>query len=199
MLEYPDYVLVKSPQFSFSRLEGADPVLQVEMSSTGEVACFGENIQEALLKSILATGAKFTNKAALLSIGGIVNKNIFFESARLLDEAGFTIYATIKTHEFLKTRGIPSVLLNKLYSGVKPDMLDIINGKKVSFVINISDTSEVTKHHADHITDGYVIRRAAIDTNIPLITNLQVAKLLIEALCRLKEEDLKIKAWSEYK
>ncbi|MFA9289133.1 MAG: carbamoyl-phosphate synthase (glutamine-hydrolyzing) large subunit [Weeksellaceae bacterium] len=194
---YPDFVLVKSPQFSFSRLEGADPILRVEMSSTGEVACFGDTIQEAYMKSILATGAKFDQKAALLSVGTEVNKNLIFDSVRMLHEAGYKLYATIKTHEFLKNRGISSTLVNKVYKDLDFDVLDVVNQKKVGLVV-IIDSTEKTKHYKQHIDDNYHIRRATVDNNIPLVTNMQAARILIDALCNLKKEDLQIKPWSDY-
>jgi len=198
-LKYPDYVVVKSPQFSFSRLAGADPVLKVEMSSTGEVACFGRNLEEALLKSILASSGLTDKKSALVSLGGPVNKKRFLESAKLLAQAGYKVYATGSTYEFLKQQGVKTEFVNKLYEGKKPDVLDVIHNKDVAFVINLSEHNEnVEDHHKEHLTDSFRIRRAAVDSNIPLFTDLQLARAFVKALATYKLEDLEIKSWQEY-
>lgn len=198
-LKYPDYSLVKAPQFSFSRLEGADPILRVEMSSTGEVACLGDSFEEAFLKAILATGVNIRGKSALLSIGGVVNKKKFLESALILSKMGFMIYATQKTCEFLNMSQVPAIFVYKEYENKSPTVTELINNKKVSLVINLSDIDEGEgRSFTKQLSDGYRIRRAAIDNNIPLFTDLNKAIFFIYALSHIKQEDLKIKAWKEY-
>ena len=200
-LKYPDYVLVKVPQFSFSRLQGADPVLRVEMSSTGEVACFGENVEEALLKSLLATGVEIKKKAVLLSVGGGMNKDLFFDSARLLKEMGYQLYGTGKTYEFLTSRGIQCELVYKMHEEKHPNVVDLIHEKTVGMVVNISDMADIkeTELVGEHMSDGYLIRRASVDANIPLITNIHSAIRTITALKRYEKGNFTVKAWSEYK
>lgn len=199
--DYPDYVLVKVPQFSFSRLQGADPVLRVEMSSTGEVACFGENVEEALLKSLLATGVSIKKKAVLLSVGGGKNKDMFFESARLLQEMGYQLFATGQTHQFLVNRGIQCEKVYKMYEKQEPSVVDLIREKRIGMVINISDMNDIKENElvGEHVSDGYLIRRASVDANIPLITNILSAIRTISALKRYEHEGFTAKAWSEYK
>lgn len=199
-LSYPDYVVVKAAMTSFSRLEGADPVLRVEMSSTGEVACFGDEPEEAFLKAIYATKASMLKNAALLSIGGIVNKKKFLESAELLKKMGFKLYATGKTHTFLTTSGIENTLVHKVYEHRTPSVIDVIEKKEVGMVINISEPlEEGEKHAVDHISDGYLIRRATIDNNIPLFTDINAAGYYVRAITNYTTKNLKLKAWSEYK
>ena len=199
-IKYPDYVIVKSPQFSFSRLEGADPVLHVEMASTGEVACFGDDVEEAFLKSILATKSEMKGKAALLSLGGMTNKKGFLDFAETLHTLGFTIFATEKTAEYLKVHAIPVETVNKVYSGKRPHVVDLIQQKKVSVVVNISEPEEEGKVHlTEHLSDGFLIRRAAIDNNIPLFTDINAAKAFVRSIEMYPIEKLKIKPWSEYK
>ncbi len=197
-IEYPEYSVIKSPQFSFARLEGADPVTGVEMASTGEVACFGDNYHLALIKSILATGLRVKSRTVLLSIGGIVNKKRFLESARLLKEQDFRIYATKNTHDFLRKNGVRTTLVNKVYEHKKPSVVDVINAKKVSLVINVSDKVEESKNIDNLITDDYLIRRATVDANIPLFTDLKLAISFIDAFSRYSMDDLEIKSWKEY-
>jgi carbamoyl-phosphate synthase large subunit len=199
ILPYPDHVVVKSPQFSFSRLTGADPVLKVEMSSTGEVACFGKDLEEALLKSILSTKALTEKKSALVSLGGPVNKKRFLESAKLLAKVGYRLFTTGSTYTFLQQNGVKTEFVNKLYEGKKPDVLDNIHNKEVAFVINLSEhIAAVEEHHQEHVTDSFQIRRAAVDANIPLFTDLQLARSFVKALITYKLEDLEIKSWQEY-
>lgn len=198
-IKYPDYVAVKSPQFSFSRLSGADPVLRVEMASTGEVASFGDTFEEALLKSILSSTAYLEREAVLLSIGGVVNKKRFLESARMLHESGYRIYATDTTMDFLAASGIPGQKVKKVYEGGTSNVLGIIEQKQVSFVVNISDREgKEGRHHTQHITDGYRIRRAAVDSNISLFTDLQLARSFVRAIRIYGLDNLKIKSWKEY-
>ncbi|MFZ2150034.1 MAG: carbamoyl-phosphate synthase (glutamine-hydrolyzing) large subunit [Minisyncoccia bacterium] len=199
---YPKSVVVKSPQFSFSRLLGADPILRVEMSSTGEAACFGKDYDEALLKSILSTNKfDFKNKNVLLSLGGDLNKAKFLETARTLQALGYVIFATDTTANFLKDKDVKCVMVRKAFERA-PNVLDIILGKKVSFVVNLSKTETLTgekKGEAKHVTtDGFRIRRATVDGQIPLFTDLHLARAFIKALSRYKVEDLEIKSYKEY-
>ena len=199
LLDYPDYVLVKAPQFSFSRLVGADPILRVEMSSTGEVACLGDTFEEAFLKAIYSTEVEINKKNALLSIGGIVNKKKFLDSVCLLKEMGFSLFATKKTSEFLYENGIHTKLVYKVHEGKNPTVTELINNKSVSLVINLSEKEEGERRSfTKQLTDGFIIRRAAIDNNIALFTDLNKALFFISALYYLKKEDLKIKSWKEY-
>ncbi|MFC1655718.1 carbamoyl-phosphate synthase (glutamine-hydrolyzing) large subunit [Patescibacteria group bacterium] len=188
-----DYVGVKAPQFSFSRLKGADPVLGVEMASTGEVACFGDDLHEAFLKSMMSVGLTLPKKNILLTIGRIEDKADFLNAARLLHQMGYNLFATEGTSDFLKESGIKNSKIYKVSSGKSPNILDYISEKKVDLVIDIPKN-----YTRQEITDGYMIRRKAIDMNIPLITNVQVARLLVGALKRYKLEDLQIKSWGEY-
>jgi len=197
-LKYPSYVVVKAPQFSFARLEGADPILRVEMTSTGEVACFGETAEEAYLKSLISTGLLLNKKTALITIGGEENKMRFAESVWRLKNLGFKIFTTKNTHQFLKEKGIKTTLVRKIYEGSHPNVIDIINSKKVSLVINISEEGDGNLVASEKKTDGYFIRRAAIDNNIALFTDLNSARLLVKALNKCKIADLKIKSWDEY-
>ncbi len=188
-----DHVGVKASQFSFSRLKGADPVLGVEMASTGEVACFGDDMYEALLKAMISTGFRIPKKRILLSIGKIEDKAAFLESAQQLVNMSYELYATENTSRFLTENGIANTFLYKIRSDMKPNLLDVLGQKIIDLVINIPKS-----YSREEVTDGYLIRRKAIDFNIPLITNLQLANSLIEALSRYKLEDLKIKEWGEY-
>ena len=197
-IEYPNYVVVKAPQFSFARLEGADPVLRVEMASTGEVACFGETAEEAYLKSLLSTGLSLKKKTALVTIGGDENKLHFAESIGKLKNLGFKLYATNHTHQFLKSKGVRTKLVSKVYEGKRPNVVDIIEQKKVSLVINLSVKGDGNMVAAERKTDGYLIRRATIDNNIALFTDLNSARLLVNALDKYKLDDLKIKSWEEF-
>ncbi len=197
-IKYPNYVAVKAPQFSFARLEGADPILRVEMSSTGEVACFGETAEEAYLKSLFSTGLSLKNKTALVTIGGDDFKLRFAESIWRLKSLGYKLYATLNTHKFLKTKGVRTSLVYKVYEGKNPNVVDIIKSKQVSLVINLSEDYNNVVLLKKHQTDGYLIRRAAIDNNIPLFTDLNSARFFVNALDRYKISDLKIKSWDEY-
>ncbi|MBU0998912.1 carbamoyl-phosphate synthase (glutamine-hydrolyzing) large subunit [Patescibacteria group bacterium] len=196
---YPKGVIVKSPQFSFSRLLGADPVLRVEMSSTGEAACFGRDYDEALLKSVLSTNKfDFKNKNVLLSLGGEINKAKFLETAGLLLSLGYTIFATDTTAEFFKKHNINCKEVHKAHEQ-SPNVLNIIEGKKVSFVVNLSKMRDSLGREKEHIvTDGFRVRRATVDNQIPLFTDLQLARAFIKALGRYPLEDLEIKSYKEY-
>lgn len=199
---YPKSVVVKSPQFSFGRLLGVDPVLHVEMSSTGEAACFGGDYDEALLKSILSTNKfNFKNKNVLLSLGGELNKAKFLETANILLTLGYKIFATDTTALFLKKHNVECITVRKAYEQ-SPNALDIIEDKKVSFVVSLSknqNEARLKNSKAKHaVTDGFRIRRATVDNQIPLFTDLHLARAFIKALAHYKREDLQIKSYREY-
>ena len=169
------------------------------MSSTGEVACFGDTAEEALLKSIYASVPLSEKKAALLSLGGVINKKKFLESALLLARAGFKLYATDTTCDVLSQNSIDCDKVYKVHESRKLNVLEFIRQKKVAFVINLTErTPDEDRGLSQKITDGKLIRRAAVDNNIPLITDLQLARSFVKALTTYKLEDLKIKSWSEY-
>ncbi len=197
-IPYPPFVAVKAPQFSFSRMESADPVLRVEMSSTGEVACFGDTAEEAYLKSFISTGFSLREKSALITVGGDELKMRFAESVWRLKNLGFTLYATKNTHLFLKSKGVKTKLVSKVYEGKKPNVIDIIKDHKVSLVINLSEDYHNGSLYKKEGTDGYLIRRATIDNNIPLITDLNAARFFVNAINKYDLKDLKIKSWNEY-
>lgn len=189
-----DYVGIKLPQFSFPRLKGADPVLGVEMASTGEVACFGEDMEEAFLKSYLAVGYKIPKKGVLLSIGKIQNKASMLETCQQIERMGFPLYATHHTAEFLQENGVKVTMLHKVSTNKKPNISDHVMGGKIDLAIVIP-----SKYAHDELTDGYSIRRMCVDKHIPLFTNVQFAKTLIRSLAKYKVEELGIKDWSEYR
>lgn len=198
--KYPKSVVVKSSQFSFSRLLGADPVLRVEMSSTGEVAAFGKDYDEALLKSILSANRfDFNKKAVLLSLGGSVNKAKFLEAGNLLIGLGYTIFATDSTADFLNKNGVKAESVRKA-SELAPNVLDVIDGKKVSFVVNLSESKSTEKESKIKTvgTDGFRIRRATVDNQIPLFTDLHLARAFVRALSKYDIGDLEIKSYKEY-
>jgi len=188
-----DHIGIKSAQFSFTRLKGADPTLGVEMASTGEVATFGDDLHETLLKSLLAVGFTIPKKNILVTIGPEIDKLDLVENIRSLTNMGFKILATEGTHQMLKDHKIKSQLVHKIQSEKTPNIDDYLSNKKVDLVINIP-----RNYSPEEVTDGYLIRRRAIDANIPLITNKQIAKLLIETLEKYGIEDLETKAWDEY-
>lgn len=193
-----DYVGIKAPQFSFSRLQKADPVLGVEMASTGEVGCIGEDYYEAILKSMLSVGYSIPKSSVLLSTGDAKSKTQTLEAAKALQRRGYTIYATRGTANFLAENGVQATVVgwpdqDPAVSGV-PNVLDFIKGHKIDCVVNIP--KNLTK---DELNNDYTIRRSAIDFNIPLITNARLANDFIVAFCRTGREELKIKAWNEYK
>ncbi|HEY4513367.1 MAG TPA: carbamoyl-phosphate synthase (glutamine-hydrolyzing) large subunit [Candidatus Paceibacterota bacterium] len=197
---YPKSVVVKSPQFSFGRLLGADPVLRVEMASTGEAACFGKDYDDALLKSILSTNRfDFKNKNVLLSLGGEVNKAKFLDTANILIELGYTIFATDTTAQFLDKQNIKCSAVRKAYQQ-SPNVLDIIENKKVAFVVNLSkaEISEAKGEVGHVITDGFRIRRATVDNQIPLFTDLHLARAFIKALYHYPIDKLEIRSYKEY-
>jgi len=188
-----DYVGVKAPQFSFSRLKGSDPILGVEMASTGEVGCLGDDFNEAFLKSYISVGFRRPKKTILLSTGPIGSKAEFLESAQILQDMGFKLYATKGTAEFMKDYRIDSTVLHWPLESKEPNTLSYISDRKIDMVINIPKNIE-----KEELDNDYLIRRQAIDFNVPLITNLQVAKRVVEAMQKTSLEDLKIKSWDEY-
>ena len=189
-----DYVGIKASQFSFNRLQKADPVLGVDMSSTGEVGCLGDDTNAALLKSMLSVGQRIPKKNILLSTGGAKQKAEMLDAARQLAEHGYTLYATGGTSKYLSENGIDNI---RVYwpseEGEKPQALELLHEKKIDMVVNIP--KDLTQRE---LTNGYKIRRASIDLNIPLITNSRLASAFINAFCTLKLQDIDIKAWGEY-
>jgi carbamoyl-phosphate synthase large subunit len=186
------HVGVKAPHFSFTRLKGADPVLGVEMASTGEVGCIGDDFHEAFLKSLLSVGYNIPEKNILLSTGPIESKAKFLPSAKLLVKMGFNLYSTEGTARFLEQNGIKSTILHwPLDKEKKPNVIDYLEQKKIDLVINIPKN-----YQKEELTNGYLIRRKAVDHDIPLITNLQLAQRFVESISR--EINLKIKSWDEY-
>ncbi|MBK5202568.1 MAG: carbamoyl-phosphate synthase (glutamine-hydrolyzing) large subunit [Prolixibacteraceae bacterium] len=189
-----DYVGVKASQFSFARLLNADPVLGVDMSSTGEVGCIGENFHEAILKSMLSVGYNFPKKNILFSSGTVRSKIDLLESARLLSEKGFNLYATEGTHKFLRDNNIDSTVLYwPDEEDRKPNTIEYLRNKKIDLVVNIPKNNTNRE-----LSNGYRIRRNAIDFNIPLITNSRVASAFIYAFCKYSMDDISIKSWNEY-
>ena len=188
-----DYIGCKAPQFSFSRLKKADPVLGVDMSSTGEVGCIGDNYYEAILKSMLSVGYTIPKKNILLSTGDMRSKVEMVNSCRMLVEKGYQLYATHGTHEFLKLNGIASIDLAWPDEERKPNVRDYLHQKVIDLVINIP--KDLTSHE---LSNDYSIRRSAVDFNIPLITNSRLASAFIYAICKMELEDISIKSWDEY-
>ncbi len=189
-----DYVGVKASQFSFSRLQGADPVLGVDMASTGEVGCIGETTSEAVLKSLLSVGHRVPRKGVLLSSGTAKHKAAMLEAARRLAKDGYRLYATEGTHKFLADNDVPSTLVYKPSEPDRhPQALEILHNHEVDLVVNIPrDLSSA------EISNGYRIRRAAIDLNIPLLTNARLASAFITAFTTLPTSKVEIRAWDEY-
>lgn len=189
-----DYVGIKASQFSFSRLQGADPVLGVDMSSTGEVGCLGESTSEALMTSMLSVGHRIPKKGVLLSTGSAKQKADLLESAHRLHEKGYQLYATAGTHRYLNDNGIPAILVHWPSEADKePQALDLLHRKQIDFVVNIPKNLT-----SNELTNGYKIRRAAVDLNVPLITNARLASAYIRAFCDLTLDDIEIKSWDEY-
>jgi len=188
-----DYVGVKAPQFSFSRLQGADPVLGVEMASTGEVACLGKDINEAFLKSLLSVGFRLPKKNILLSTGAVKSKAYLLESVKELKKLNFNLFATKGTHDFLKKAGIDTKILYWPLEKKEPNVMTYLKEKKIDMVINIPKS-----HEEEELTNDYLIRRRSVDYNIPLLTNPQNSRLFIESISKLDLKDLEIKEWEAY-
>ena len=189
-----DYVGIKASQFSFNRLQKADPVLGVDMASTGEVGCLGDDVSEAVLTSMLAVGQRIPEKNILLSTGTPKQKVAMLDAAKLLAAKGYNLFATGGTHRFLTENNIPSTLVYWPSEEGEPQALSMLHQKQIDLVVNIPrDLS------AGELDNGYKIRRAAIDLNIPLITNARLASAFITAFCNLSIDDIRIKSWQEYK
>ena len=190
-----DYVGIKASQFSFNRLQKADPVLGVDMASTGEVGCLGDDLSEAVLTSMLAVGQRIPAKNILLSTGTPKQKVAMLDAAKMLFRNGYSLFATGGTHRFLEENNIPSTLVYwPSEEGKQPQALTMLHEKQIDMVVNIPrDLS------AGELDNGYKIRRAATDLNIPLITNARLASAFIEAFCTLSIDDIEIKSWQEYK
>ncbi|MGD1008568.1 MAG: carbamoyl-phosphate synthase (glutamine-hydrolyzing) large subunit [Candidatus Aminicenantales bacterium] len=188
-----NYVGVKAPQFSFSRLKGADPILGVEMASTGEVACLGDDIHEAFLKALLSAGFTLPRKNVLLTIGGETSKHRFLEPARKLHALGLHLYATEHTSNFLRENGVPNTRLFKVHEKRDPNIRDYIARRKIDFVISIPNPAKRIEFDSD-----YRLRRMAVDFSIPILTNLQVADLFVNAIADHPLESLAAKHWAEY-
>jgi carbamoyl-phosphate synthase large subunit len=188
-----DYVGVKASQFSFTRLKGSDPVMGVEMSSTGEVACIGDDFNEAFLKSLFSVSFKLPSRGVLLSTGTLKEKAELIEELKILQDFGLKLYGTRGTAEFYDGNGIYITILNRPFDNKEPSILSAMSNGEIDLVINIPKTSEKVELDSD-----YIIRRKAVDQNIPLITNIQVAKRFIKAWKQSKNSALKIKSWHEY-
>jgi carbamoyl-phosphate synthase large subunit len=189
-----DYVGVKAPQFSFSRLAKADPVLGVDMSSTGEVGCIGEDFYEAILKAMFSVGYRIPQKSVLLSTGPARSKVELLNSARALREKGHKLYATRGTQEFLKNAGVEAEIAYWPDEDKSPNTIELIRTRQVDLVVNIPKDLTTTE-----LNNDYSIRRSAVDFNVPLLTNARLASAFILAFCRMNEDDLAIKSWDEYK
>ena len=189
-----DYVGIKASQFSFNRLQKADPVLGVDMASTGEVGCLGDNTSAALLKSMLSVGHRIPKKTVLLSTGSAKQKAEMLDAARMLVEHGYELYATGGTSKYLEDNGIRNTLVHwPSESNQQPQALDLLHDHKIDMVVNIP--KNLTTHE---LTNGYKIRRAAIDLNVPLITNSRLASAFINAFCTIQLDEIDIKSWNEY-
>ena len=194
-----DYVGIKASQFSFNRLQKADPVLGVDMASTGEVGCIGDNTDTALLKSMLSVGHRIPKKTILLSTGGAKQKADMLDAARMLVAHGYELYATKGTSQYLADNGIANTRVlwpsdEAEGQSDAPSALQLLHAHKIDMVVNIP--KDLTTHE---LTNGYKIRRAAIDLNVPLITNARLAAAFIQAFCNVGLEGIGIKSWSEYK
>ena len=188
-----DRIGVKASQFSFARLQNADPVLGVDMSSTGEVGCLGDDFNEALLNALIATGYKLPQKNILISSGGVKGKVDLLEPARDLVKNGYQIFATEGTARFFAENGVPATKVSWPDESGDNNVMDMIAQHQFELIVNVPKN-----HSKRELTNGYRIRRGAIDHNIPLMTNVRLAKAFIEAFCAMKLNDIKIKSWQEY-
>lgn len=189
----PRFFAVKVPQFSFSRLLGADPILRVEMGSTGEVACFGDTLEEAFLKGLLAVGGKIPQKGVFLSLGGDEKKQRFLESARLLATLKIPLFVTEKTGKFLRHHGIPCTTVYKIHEEKSPNILQHFQQGKIDLAINIVD-----RYIKKDIDDDYAMRRAAVDNNIPLFTKIKKSRMVVASIITSTFHSPEIKSWKEY-
>jgi len=192
LLDY-NFVAAKVAQFSFARLTGADPVHDVEMASTGEVACFGDSVEEAFLLAMLSVGGKIPKKGIFISLGGEKNKIAFVETAKKLAQLKIPMYATERTSAYLQRNDIQIKTLYKIHEKKSPNVLDYFKSGKIDLAVNIVD-----RYIKKDLNDDYVIRRAAVDQNIPLFTNLEKVKLFTKAITERKADELSIKSWDEY-
>ncbi len=188
-----EYVGVKAPQFSFTRLQGADPTLGVEMASTGEVGCLGDDFEEAFLKALISVGFRVPVKSILVSTGPLDNKSQFISSARQLKKLGVKIYCTEGTSKFMRQYGVETEILHWPLENKTPNVLEYIGERKFDLVINIPKN-----YQEEELTNDYIIRRKAVDFGIPVITNTQLAKRFVEALASKGHQELRIKSWHEY-
>ena len=192
-----DRIGVKASQFSFARLQNADPVLGVDMSSTGEVGCLGDSLDEALLNALIATGYRLPEKAVLISSGGAKGKVDMLEGAQMLVEKGFKVYATRGTARYLNDNNVKAIAVAWPDEEVSPEapvqVMDLIANHEIDLIVNVPKN-----HSKRELTNGYRIRRAAIDHNIPLMTNVRLAKAFVRAFCNLRLEDIPVKSWQEY-
>ena len=185
---------IKASQFSFNRLQKADPVLGVDMASTGEVGCIGDDTASALLCAMLSVGHRIPKKGVLLSTGPGKQKADMLRAAQQLIEHGYQLYATGGTSRYLEENGIKNTLVHwPSEEGVQPQALDLLHSHEIDMVVNVPKNLSVGE-----LTNGYKIRRAAIDLNIPLITNSCLASAFIDAFCTKSLDDIEIKAWSEF-
>ncbi|MDR3350327.1 MAG: carbamoyl-phosphate synthase (glutamine-hydrolyzing) large subunit [Prevotellaceae bacterium] len=189
-----DYVGIKASQFSFTRLQKADPVLGVDMASTGEVGCLGAGSTEAVLTAMLSVGYKIPKSTILLSTGDAKQKAAMLESAKMLHGKGYTLYATTGTQKYLEENGVPTLLAHWPDEEGQPQAIELLRNKAIDFVVNIPKNLSQRE-----LTKGYQVRRAAIDFNIPLITNARLAAAFINAFCELREDAISIKRWDEYR
>ena len=189
-----DYVGIKASQFSFNRLQKADPVLGVDMASTGEVGCLGDDTNCAILKAMLSVGYRIPEKSVLLSTGGPKQKVEMLQAARQLQKKGYKLYATGGSSKFLTENGVENTRVYWPSEEGQPQALDMLHRKEIDMVVNIPKNLT-----SGELTNGYKIRRAAIDLNIPLITNARLASAFISAFCTMSVDDLQIKSWAEYR
>lgn len=188
-----DYVGIKASQFSFSRLQKADPVLGVDMASTGEVGCIGSNFYDAMLKSMLSVGYRVPKKSVLFSTGPAKSKVELLEAARLLHSKGYQLYGTGGSQKFLVENGIPATQVYWPNENQHPNALEMIQNKEIDLVVNIPKNLTTNE-----LNNGYKIRRASIDFNVPLLTNSRLASAFIQAFCKLDVDNIEIKHWNEY-
>jgi len=189
-----DYIGVKASQFSFSRLSKADPVLGVDMSSTGEVGCLGEDYHDAILKAMLSVGYRIPQKNILISSGPIKSKVDLLSTCKLLVENGYTLHATGGSSRFLDDNNVPNILVYWPDEDKQPNSLELLKQRKIDLVINIPKNLSKAELHRD-----YIIRRSSIDFNIPLLTNTRLARAFVEAFCAKKQDDISILSWDEFK
>ena len=189
-----DWIGVKASQFSFARLLKADPVLGVDMSSTGEVGCIGDDYHEALLSAMISVGNNIPEKTVMVSSGGVKSKVDLLDACRTLDQKGYTIYATAGTQRFLNENDVNATVVGWPDEEGDLNIMEMFSNHSFDLVINIPKD-----HSTRELTNGYKIRRAAVDHNVPLITNARLASAFIEAFTQMKTADIQIKSWQEYK